>query len=126
MTTKVKPTRRPYRRQRDPSAWTPANFVVLISAIVGGVGTITATIVGAWFSIHNGLTKGSDERKQAKVELTSELGLIHAQTNGHLSTMQKKVDDALQEIMDLKKTISERAIEKAGEDRTERKDTVPR
>jgi hypothetical protein len=126
MPVKRKPVRRSYRRPRDPSAWTPANFVVLITAIVGGVGTITATMVGAWFSIHNGLAKGSEERRVAKVELTSELGMIHAQTNGHLSTMQKKVDDALQEIMDLKKTISERAIEKAGEDRNERKDTVPR
>jgi hypothetical protein len=126
MTAKPRLARRPYRRPADPSAWTPANFVVLISAIVGGVGTITATMVGAWFSIHNGLAKGSEERRVAKVELTSELGLIHEQTNGHLTTMQKKVDDALQEIMDLKKTISERAIEKAGEGKGERNDTVPR
>jgi hypothetical protein len=111
----TKPKPKPRRRAPDPSVWTPDNFTKLIGAIVLGIVTITGTIVGAWTSIHSGLAKGSEERKQAKVELTSELGMIHAQTNGHLSTMQKKVDDALQEIMDLKKAISDKAIERAGE-----------
>jgi hypothetical protein len=109
--------RRPARRK---SAWTPDNFTKLIAAIVVGIVTITGAIVGAWSSIHHGLAKGSEERRQAKVELTSELGMIHAQTNGHLSKMQEKFDASLQEIIDLKKTISEQAIQKAGEGRKPR------
>jgi hypothetical protein len=114
------------RRRRPPrrkGIWTPDNFTKLITTLVVGIVTITGAIVAGWNSIHNGLQKGADERKQAKVELTSELGMIHAQTNGHLSAMQSKLDEhrqeinkGLQEIIDLKKIISERAIEKAAKD----------
>jgi len=108
----------PRQKPQPPSrAWSsPANFVVVITAIVTGIVTIITALAAAWASLHSGQIQAKSERQTERQEVSSELGRIHEQTNGHLSAMQKKVDDALREITELRKIISDRAIEQAKTD----------
>lgn len=109
------PRQKPPAKPIEPAARSN-NSVATITAISAGIGTIITALALAWGSLHSGQVTAKAERQVERQEVSSELGRIHQQTNGHLSAMQKKVDDALREITELRKIISDRAIEQAKTD----------